>query len=955
MRLLIILLNLFLVQLLLGQGGVVTYNTDGDTLTTSKAAYQTRDLGYILTSQQYNASNESYSKLIKTDVDGNVQWIQNYPFLETIQSILQTKDGNYILTGFDFPPHGSTGYIPDQMHLVKADANGDTLWTKTFGDTLHRSQALDVHETPDNGYLIGCHTDQFGTSKYQFYLIRTDVNGDTLWTRTYDEGDTTTCLGISISPTSDEGYLLIGYLLIGSNKSGYVVKIDANGSKEWSRVYDYGGEDYFQDGIEIEDGGYIFVGATTGGNATDRDYYVIRTDATGNVLWTQLYGDSGIDIANIIVEAPDNGYLIIGTSNGFYAPSYSSYLVKIDVSGNIDWEKPLKQVTMACVPSNNGYTLLAHTPKGSTNKGYLTLMQTSLQGELLMNKIHGNVFNDLNTDCTKDISDFPVAGLLVQAIGEDTTYATSDSLGNYSLLVDTGNYVLQINPSVYMQACTNSIPITITEARLNDTIDFALQAPVNCALMQVDLAAPFLINNGDASYYDISYCNKGTIGASDVQVTFIVDAHLDVLGTSIPISDQIGDTMRFNLGTVYSGDCGNFRINVAIKSGTLLGQTHCSEVYISPDSICGTSGWSGPILDAQATCLSDSVEFKLYNLGITSFGAQTYYVFEDHLILRIGNTGNINSNDSISVTVPTDTGKTYRIEIAQAPGFPPLLGDSIESAVIEGCLSHPTGTFNTGFVTQFSNGGGSPFNAIDCQENILTYNAKEKSAQPKGYGTLYQITNTTALDYKIRFQNTKDQVIESIVIRDTISPFLDLSTLEMGVSSHAYTWRVYGNRVLEIRFDNIMLSDSTEGPLSSNAFIRYRIAQRANNPNNAVIYNAATLYFDYDPPIVTNETWHTIGETFVQHIETSNTLKDEIEVLVYPNPFQHSTTLTVIGDNYESLQLTVTDLWGRVVRQSQKAQSNSIEFQRSVLAPGIYLYQLEGDKGWIGSGKIIIQ
>lgn len=957
MRLLITLLNLFIVTLILGQGVVVTYNLDGDTLTTAKAICETKDHGYVLTSQQYNSSNVSYSQLIKTDIDGNVQWVQKYNFLETITSIRQTKDENYIITGFDYPGNGSVGYIPAQMYLVKADANGDTLWTKTFGDETKKSHALDVYETPDSGYLVGCHTDQFGTSNYQFYLIKTDINGNTLWTKTYDEGDTSSCLGISINPTSDGGYLLVGNLILssGGDKDGYVVKIDANGNKEWSKVYDNGGEEILQTVIEKDDGGYIFVGSTSGVGATSYNFYVLGTDALGNILWTKLHGGIGTDLANVILEAPDGGYLIVGTSNSFYAPNYNTYLVKIDELGNKVWDKPLKLVAFTCIRLNDGYALLGHKPKASVNNRYLALIKMSLEGELLTNRIHGNVFNDLNVDCTQDLGDASINGVLVEAIGADTIYGTTDSAGNYSLLVDTGNYIIRINPSVYMETCSNSVPITITGAQLNDTIDFALQAQMNCALMQVDLAAPFLMNNGDVSRYGVSYCNKGTIDASDVKVKFIADEQLNILGTSIPISGQRGDTILFELGTVYSGGCGNFTIDVDVKTGTLPGQTHCSEVYISPDSICGTNGWSGPIIDATAKCLADTVEFKLYNLGVSQFSSQSYYVFEDHLILLIGNTGTINTNDSISVTVPVDTGKTYRIEIAQAPGFPSLLGDSIESEAIEGCVPYPTGMFNTGYVTQFSNGGGSPFNSIDCQENATFYNREDKSAQPKGYGTLHQIYNTTELDYKIRFQNTKGQPIQSIVVRDTISPFLDLSSLEMGASSHSYTWRVYGNRVLEIRFNDIMLPDSTTDALSSNAFVRYRIAQRPNNPNNTVIYNAATLYYDYDAPIITNKTWHRIGEEFVEYLITTDGEIVETKVVAYPNPFQHSTTLEVAGKQHEMLQLIVNDLSGRVVTQWQKKNTNRIEFQRAELPSGIYMYQLKGDEGWVSVGKIIIQ
>jgi hypothetical protein len=331
-------------------------------------------------------------------------------------------------------------------------------------------------------------------------------------------------------------------------------------------------------------------------------------------------------------------------------------------------------------------------------------------------------------------------------------------------------------------------------------------------------------------------------------------------------------------------------------------------------------------------------------------------VFEDHFIMRTGNTGSIAAGTSFDLTIPADSGKSYRISVPQNVGFPRMLGDSIASVGIEGCLPHWNGIFNTGFITQFSNGNSAPFIAVDCQPNIGSYDPNDKSAQPTGYDAQHYIYDYTDLDYKIRFQNTGTDTAFLVVLRDTISPLLDLTTLTMGASSHSYTWQVYGDRVLEFTFANILLPDSTTNEPESNGFVRYRIEQHEGNVSGDVIYNAADIYFDFNAPIRTNETFHTIGENFVTIVLNENTVLGEaIQVKVYPNPFTQNATLEVEGKEYNELELTIYDVSGRVVLEKQASSSNKIELSRGNLQPGVYFYQLLGDAALINTGKIVVQ
>ena len=179
----------------------------------------------------------------------------------------------------------------------------------------------------------------------------------------------------------------------------------------------------------------------------------------------------------------------------------------------------------------------------------------------------------------------------------------------------------------------------------------------------------------------------------------------------------------------------------------------------------------------------------------------------------------------------------------------------------------------------------------------------------------------------------------------------------MQVASHDYTWDLSREGVLSVTFNNIMLPDSNANEMLSHGFVEFTIQQRPNNPLGTVIYNQAGIYFDFNAPIITNQTYHTIGENFVSVLITGQdeTLVNEnIQVKVYPNPFRTQTILEVEGGDYEQLKLTVYDLTGRNLVQYHSTD-DKIQIQRGNLPQGVYIYQLKGDGGLINTGKLIIR
>lgn len=926
---------------------------------------QTNDGGYIITGYTSTSpTNVHYDLyLIKTDVNGHKLWDKKYGGSQREKgfAVQPTTDGGYIVAGSTY----SYGAGSFDVYLVKTDANGDSLWTKFYGDT-GLDEARSIQQASDQGYFIFGSTRKASTTTTShfsdMYLIRTDLNGDTLWTKKYGT-DSTSDYGRFISPTSDGGYIMTGY--DHTNADVRLIKIDSSGQTLWAKSHSAlaplkGNEVY-----ETRDSGYIISGHTAFSGFAH--HLLIKTDSNGDTLWTKNYGKTLYDPllpASSVKETSDGGFILI---KDYYQ---ELQLIKTDALGQEMWTKThyaknnddhgIKVILNA----QNGYTFIYYA-LGTLGASYdIFLAKTDSLGRFYSNQMVGNVYQDNNANCLFDtLIDYNLSNIIIKAEHQNTGqlfYATTDSTGHYSTEIDSGIYTVQIAqnlPYHYYNCQLQLDTITFDTFYQSKTSNFTLTPLVQCPLLYVDISAPFLRQTNMGSYYTISYCNNGTSLAQNPYVEVDLDPNLTILSSSIPIHNQVNNTYRFNLSNIDLGDCGSFQIQVIGDTSSIAGQTICTEVHIYPDSICLPNTWNGPILNASAQCLNDTIYFKVRNKGAAMSVGNTYYVYEDNIMLRTGSTNPLGTNATQQIIQPAAQGRTYRFEVEQNVNFPALLGDSITSASVAGCNVLPGGLFNTSFLTQFSNGSSAPFEAIDCQPLLTSYDPNDKSAQPVGYGNNHYIYDYIALDYKIRFQNTGTDTAFRVVIRDTLSSYLDPASIQMGASSHNYTWRVYGSNILEVTFDNILLPDSTTNELASNGFFRFRIAQQTANPLGSIIYNNAAIYFDYNAPIITNETFHTISDHFVviQLLGTEDILtKDISNIKVYPNPFEKQSTIEIIGKTYHHLELRIYDLTGKLVQQ-QSSTGNQFIIQRQQLEAGMYLYQLEGDQELLNTGKLIVR
>jgi predicted secreted protein len=304
-----------------------------------RSIVQTDDGGYILAG--HNCTElpdwEFDIWLVKTDSTGNMQWNQTYGGVDFdgTMCVIQTNDGGYAIAGFT-RSFGAGNY---DFWLVKVDSAGNMQWNQTYGGAGY-DMAYSAIQTSDGGYAIAGFTDSYGAGGYDFWLVKTDSTGNLQWNQTY--GGASADRALSMMPTSDGGYAIAGTTSsFGAGDSDFwLVKTDSLGTMEWNHTYGGMQAETASSLVQARDGGYALLGDTNSFGAGGYDYWLVKTDSSGNMQWNQTYGGSLTDFGSTVVQTVDGGYAMAGYSNYYVTPSYAEndfWLVKVcvgDVNGD---------------------------------------------------------------------------------------------------------------------------------------------------------------------------------------------------------------------------------------------------------------------------------------------------------------------------------------------------------------------------------------------------------------------------------------------------------------------------------------------------------------------------------------------------------------------------------------------------------------------------------------------
>jgi len=204
-------------------------------------------------------------------------------------------------------------------------------------------------------------------------------------------------------------------------------------------------------------------------------------------------------------------------------------------------------------------------------------------------------------------------------------------------------------------------------------------------------------------------------------------------------------------------------------------------------------------------------------------------------------------------------GRTWRLEVDQHLFHP---GESRPSATVERCGNAVNWT--PGIVNNLPQDDADAMVDIYCAVVRGSYDPNDKTGYPTGIGASHFIAPNGKLDYVIRFQNTGTDTAFTVVIKDTLDRDLDIFSVREGVASHNYSFRMYGPRVLEWTFHNILLPDSFTNEVRSHGFVTFTVLQNKDLPDGTAIANSAGIYFDFNEPIITNTASHIVNRNILQ-------------------------------------------------------------------------------------------
>jgi predicted secreted protein len=307
---------------------------------------------------------------------------------ETVQAI----DGGYAILG-DTSSFGAGG---SDFWLIKTDADGNMLWNKTYGGTGTETSG-DMCLTNDGGYAMSGYTTSFGAGGQDFWLVKVDADGNMLWNKTY--GGTANEYAYHVIQTVDGGYALFGQTdSFGAGGNDFwLVKTDGSGNAQWNKTYGGTANDIGIHVLQTADEGYALLGHTSSFGTGPLDAWLIKTDSTGIMQWNQTYGGTGNEFGQCLDQSSDGGYVIGGITTSYGAGSTDFWLFKTDAAGSMQWNQTYGETgsdgaTHFIQTSDGGYAITGWTTGDGQDAG---LVKTDSAGNLQWNQTYGGAGSEI--------------------------------------------------------------------------------------------------------------------------------------------------------------------------------------------------------------------------------------------------------------------------------------------------------------------------------------------------------------------------------------------------------------------------------------------------------------------------------------------------------------------------------------------------------------------------------
>lgn len=347
-------------------------------------------------------------------------------------SVEQLLGGGFVIVGYST----SSGREDEDVLLIRTDAQGREIWTKTYGGT-GKDNGWDVACLDDGGFLIAGFSNSFDGSDFDMYLIRTDSHGDIMWEDTFGaEGDD---YAWSLDLIPGGGFVLAGETgeagVYGEgDRDFYIIRFDPEGSPLWARQYGGPKTDRCFSVLSTRDAGFILAGSTTSYGAGDVDAYLIKTDGRGELQWSCSYGEAGFDMGHDVYPCDGGGFMIFGYKVNTATDDGDVWLVKTDSEGTPEWETILRKsgnerAVRGQQTFDKGYIVSGYCLNEDGRNWDVLLIKTDQRGSVIWTK----TFGGFNVDTGYGVKQTSDRGFVL------TGWTNSYGSGEFDvLLVKTG-------------------------------------------------------------------------------------------------------------------------------------------------------------------------------------------------------------------------------------------------------------------------------------------------------------------------------------------------------------------------------------------------------------------------------------------------------------------------------------------------------------------------------------
>lgn len=795
--------------------------------------------------------------------------------------------------------------------VVKYNSAKKIQWQKRLGGYLD-DNISSIKVARDGGlYVGGTSNSSISTIKNEIsvledpWILKLDTAGNVVWQNTIRANsqdflrcmDTTIDNGLIMAITTTSTIAMEKTVPLLGQWDSWIVKLDSSGAIQWQNVVNLPGasECFLTEIIQLDDGGYA--GAATYKSGVYLSA-LIRFDSTGNVLWYQNITSSGSDVPSAILRTADKGFLITYSSSGNISTWKSEnaigyddiWVVKVDSLGAYLWDNTIGGIyddkpgatclsgTGEIFISGTSYSTYGYDKSEICRGNYDNwIIKLSANGIKLWDKTVGSD----NRDNATGIGILPNGDLLIVSSSySEKGYDRANFRRSFS---DTWLFTLSEN---YNEISGN----VFTDVNLNAVKDSGDFIPQNLKILTND-SNLFSFVSYDGSYKLLVEDNNYSIFPAPNPYYGLIPASNAASFTGFNQIDSLNDFIL--QPQLFVQD-----LKVSLAPPALLRPGFDASYMIS----CYNKG-TVPV-PAQ-------VYFKLFpHTTYVSSPLAPVLQTSDSVLWDIG-VVNPGQNKTIQVTINLDTIiqvgdilNSYTQALPIATDFAPSDNNATWESIVRGSL--------------------------DPNDILVDKHTIEYSTLP----------SSPTLRYTIRFQNTGNAPASIVSIVNNLPIKLIDSTFELEASSHPVTVEYTKNsRMLKFDFPGILLPDSGANLEQSMGFVQYSIRPLTNMVPGDSIRNKALIYFDYNPPVVTNYAITEIVQTTaVGEMTAIPTLR------VYPNPAAERLNIS-LPENFQQGIIMVYDLQGRLILQ-EKVTNTNVMYSLNLhdVDPGMYsIYLLSGN------------